>query len=319
MRKTHFLSLLLGAALISSSGAVAMAQDAAANASGKASARSEATAKADKAAPEAAAASASEARATAEDSTEIKRGLASLKSGTTISTELDKTIDAGSAKPGDIVSAKVTKDVKQKGHTVIRKGDRLLGHVTSADAGTKGEAGSELAVTFDRLARGDAEYQLKTVVSSVITTSSDLGGGMQISPLDDGMMMPRPVGAGEGGGRAGGGGLLGGATSTAGSAVSATGSAAGGLVRNVDGTATSALGSTGANVAASEHGSAQSATGVGLSTPLRDVRLNSQTSASQNGEATSVLAARRGNLRLESGSRMQFKVANQTKAEAAKK
>ena len=322
MFKTRCLSLLLGGALISSSGALAVAQDAVAAATGKGSSESEASATVEKAgkkaAPELAAASTAEARGTTEESAEIKRGLASLKSGTAISTQLDQAIDASKAKPGDIVSAKVTKDIKRDGRTVIRKGDRLLGRVTSAEAGAKGQAGSELGVTFDRLARGDAEYQLNTVVSSVISTSGDMGAGIQNSPLDEPMMMPGPV-TGGGGRAGGGGGLLGGVTSTVGSAVSATGSAAGGLAGNVGGTASSAVGSAGTAAGASEHGSAQSGSRAGLSTPVRDIRLNSQTGASQNGETTSVLAARRGNLRLDSGTRMQFKVSNQTEAEAAKK
>lgn len=321
MRETYFISLLLSAALMASASVRSSAQDAAANASG--SATSEASAAVEKAGKktDVAAKSAAEAKAATEDSAEVKRGLASLKSGTAISTELDKSIDARTAKPGDVVSAKVTKDVKRDGRTVIRKGDRLLGHVASAGAGAEGKAGSELGVTFDRLARGDAEYQLNTVISSVVATSGNIGSEGGMSPLDEPMIMPGPVSSGGGGGGRGGsgGGLLGNTTSTVGSTASGAGSGAGGLAGGVGGTATSAVGSAGTAVGASEHGSAQGGAGMGLSTPLRDIRLNSHSSASQEGQTTSMLGARRGNLRLDSGTRMQFKVSNQTEAETSKK
>ncbi len=322
MCKRPYLGMLLGAALAAGSGAVSAAQDAKATGTGQASAASEAATTVEKAekkeAPEAATKSATQAAASSEEQAEVKRGLATLKSGTAISAQLDKTIDARKAKPGDIVSARVTKSVKHEGRTVIRKGDRLLGRVTSAEAGARGEAASELGVTFDRLARGDAEYQLNTVVSSVISTSGDMGAGNQSSPLDDPMMTPGPA-AGGGARGGGGGGLVGGATATAGSAVSATGSAAGGLAGDLSGTASSTAGSAGTAVGASNRASAKSGSALGLSTPTRYIRLNSQTSASESGQTKSVLGARRGNLRLESGSRMEFKVSNQTDVETSKK
>ena len=323
MHERRCLSFILGAALLSNTGALAAAQDAAANAAAKGSAASESPTtvqeEGKKAATGVTTKSAANASAVAEDSAEVKRGLATLKSGTAISTELDQAVDAGTAKPGDLVFAKVTKDVKRGGRTVINKGDHLLGRITSVDASTAGQAGSELGVTFDRMKRGDAEYPLNTVVSSIISSSADMGARDDMLALDEPMIMPRPAPA-SGGSRAGvGGGLVGSATSTVGSAASATGSAAGGLTSNVGGTATSAIGSAGSAVGASEHGSAQSGSRLGLSTPARDIRLNSRTSASQTSETTSMLGARRGNLRLESGTRMKFKVSNQTSAETSKK
>lgn len=319
MSKTRYVGLLFGAALIWSAGTM-FAQDAKANGDPQAAATSEASGKADKKSnPTLSAESGAEAAADSQESAQIQRDLASLKSGTAISTELDQAVDARHAKPGDTVSAKVTKDIKRDGRVVIRKGDHLLGKVTSAEAGAKDKTGAQLGVTFDRLKRGDAEYQLNTVVSSVISSSAEMGARNDMSALDEPMIMPGPAPA-TGGGRAGvGGGLVGGATSTAGSAVSATGSAASEVISNVGETATSAIGSAGGAVGASEHGSAQSGNRLGLSTPARDIRLNSQSSASQTGETTSVLGVRRGNLRLESGTQMKFKVSNQTSAETSKK
>ena len=189
MHERLCISFILGAVLLSQAGTLTGVQDATANATAKATAASESATtlqkEGEKAATGITATSAANATAVAEDSAEVERGLAMLKSGTAISTELDQAVDASAAKPGDIVSAKVTKDIKRDGHTVIRKGDRLLGRVTSAEAGAKGQAGSELGVTFDRLARGDAEYQLNTVVSSVISTGGNMGASNDMSPLDE--------------------------------------------------------------------------------------------------------------------------------------
>src|SRR5260370_2344367 len=59
---------------------------------------------------------------------------AGLSSGTTMQTELTKSLDARKAKAGDQVTAMVTQDVKSDGKVVVRKGSKLIGHVTEAKA-----------------------------------------------------------------------------------------------------------------------------------------------------------------------------------------
>lgn len=61
-----------------------------------------------------------------------------VRAGTQINAELQSTVDARTAKPNDQVVARVTKDVKQNGRTVVHKGDRLGGTVDSRRAARAG-------------------------------------------------------------------------------------------------------------------------------------------------------------------------------------
>jgi len=63
-----------------------------------------------------------------------KEDAAGIRAGTKIKAELESTLDARTAKPGDEVTTRVTQDVKQKGQTVVRKGDHLVGRVTEGEA-----------------------------------------------------------------------------------------------------------------------------------------------------------------------------------------
>ena len=304
MCKSRWLGLLLGAGLILNCAVLAVDLDAA---SGAAAKGSEAT----------------KASATAEDSAEVNRGLASLKTGTTISAELNKTLDARIAKPGDIVSARVTKNVKLDGHKVIRKGDHLLGRVTSVDAGSRYQAGSNLGVTFDRLIRGNAEYQLNTVVSSIGSTSGDSGVGNENSLLDDpALNEPMGISASL---RDRNVYLKGGRNSSAdrpsrtGPPDSKAGSPASEEAGSERGDGNSTRSTPDAVREASKDGPTQIGSRPGLSTPLEDIQLNSQASVWQNGQSTSILGSRYGILRLKSGSRLKFKVANGTTVETSKR
>ena len=304
MWKSRWLGLLLGAGLILNCAVLAVDLDAAPSAAAN---RSEAT----------------KASATTEDAAEVNRGLASLKTGTTISAELNKTLDARIAKPGDIVSARVTKNVKHEGHKVIRKGDHLLGRVTSVDAGSKYQAGSKLGVTFDRLIRGNAEYQLNTVVSSIGSTSADLGIGDENSLLDD-PVMNEPM-AISGSLRDRNVYLKGGRNSSAdrpsrsGPPDSAAGSPASADQRKERSGGYSTQSTPDAVLEASKDGPTQIGIRPGLSTPLEDIQLDTQASVWQNGQSTSILGSRFGMLRLKPGSQMKFKVSNGTTVETSKR
>ena len=234
--------------------------------------------------------------------------LANLRSGTEISTKLESAVDAKKAKPGDEVSAKVTKKVKQDGQAVIKKGDRLLGRVTSVGAGADGKAGSEVAIVFDRLVRGDATYNLETTVSSIVSAPASAGLGGQSMATDD-MMMSGPIAAGGGGSArsSGNAGLLGGATSAVGGATS---SVAGTVGSTVGGAANSTLGGVNATT------SAVAGANTGLATPVRDISLSSRSEANAQAGATSVLSLNHGNLRLEPGTQMKFRVGGQADAQA---
>ena len=72
-----------------------------------------------------------------------------LANGTNINAALVTPLDAKHNKPGDEVVARTTQDVKQNGEVLLKKGTRLTGHVTQAQARLSGQAQSTLGVVFD--------------------------------------------------------------------------------------------------------------------------------------------------------------------------
>lgn len=217
-----------------------------------------------------------------------------LRAGTRINATLESALDAQTAQPGDEVTARVTKDVKQDGQVVIHKGDRLLGHITAVEAGGAAGATSQLAVSFDRLLQGEARSELHTVVTAVFSTpSEDRARQEERMTREDPMMAPAPRRASSRP-SSGSGGLLGGAGSTVNSTVGATTSTAGGVAGGAGVASRSAVGS---------------ATGAMLSTPVRAVRVESGAQAEHQSSLGSMFSTGEGQLRLESGTRLRFEVA----------
>jgi len=70
--------------------------------------------------------------------------------GTKLRVELDKTIDAKKAKPGDPVLAKTMDDLESGGKVVAPRGLKIVGHVVAASPHEKGSA-SRLEIAFDKL------------------------------------------------------------------------------------------------------------------------------------------------------------------------
>ncbi len=89
----------------------------------------------------------------------------SLASGTALHAELDTPVDSKKAKAGDAVTAHVTEAVKVNGQTVVPKNTKLVGHVTQASARAKGDAGSTLAIAFDKaVIKKGQEVSLRAVI-----------------------------------------------------------------------------------------------------------------------------------------------------------
>jgi hypothetical protein len=220
---------------------------------------------------------------------------AEIKNGTKISTELMSNMDARTAKQGDKVVARVTKNVKQHGKVVIHKGDKLVGHVTSVQNSLNGKGGSSLGVRFNQLVQGNTTTQLNTVLTSVLSAR---GSGQAEGSESMGMPpMPAPVAAPAGGG-GGRGGLLGGVGSTVGSTMGSTVGAAG-----------STLGEAGGTVGATAQNTLGANSSLGLATPVRQIHIGSSASAESTAGGNSTLSTRKGDLRLESGTQMRFRVA----------
>ncbi|HLW79512.1 MAG TPA: hypothetical protein VKU44_07920 [Terriglobia bacterium] len=237
-----------------------------------------------------------------------------LSEGTKLSANLASTIDASTAKPGDQVVARVTKNIKAHGRTVIRKGDELVGHVTEVQAAGSGKAGSSVGIAFDRVVAGNSSAQLSTVLNSVVSTPSERQAQQQ-QMAEPALPEPMVMGGGSaaGAGRAssgGGGGLLGGVASTAGSATGTVGSTLGGAgvaagsTVNSAAAAGSAAGVLGANSRSALGGSA----GALVPTPRKSIHLGSGGSVNQQSTASSTLSTNQGNLRLDPGTELQFRV-----------
>jgi hypothetical protein len=92
----------------------------------------------------------------------------SLVRGTALQVELDTPVDSKKVKTGDAVNAHVTEAVKANGQTVIPKNTKLVGHVTQASARAKGDAGSALAIVFDKVVpKKGQEVPLRVVIQAM--------------------------------------------------------------------------------------------------------------------------------------------------------
>lgn len=98
--------------------------------------------------------------------------------GSVIPVQLTKTVDAKKAKSGDEVVATVTQDMKtNSGDVLVPKDTKILGHVTTAQARSKEQKESELAITFDHaVVKGD-QMQLPMSIQAVIAPPPTNPGG----------------------------------------------------------------------------------------------------------------------------------------------
>ena len=112
--------------------------------------------------------------ASARSSTSTNAGSSSLAAGTSPDAELTKSIDARKAKQGDPVEARVRNDVKQDGKVVIRRGSKLIGHVTQAQARAKGDAQSALGIMFDRVqGKGGETMDVHAAIQAIAAPRGD--------------------------------------------------------------------------------------------------------------------------------------------------
>ena len=87
--------------------------------------------------------------------------------GTKLRVELDKTIDAKKAKPGDPILAKTMDDLESGGKVVAPRGLQIVGHVVAASPHEKGSP-SRLEIAFDKLdLEHGAEVPLKATVQAL--------------------------------------------------------------------------------------------------------------------------------------------------------
>jgi hypothetical protein len=219
-----------------------------------------------------------------------------LAVGTTVNSVLSKPLDSRKCKPGDEVVATVSQDVKADGKVVVKKGSKLVGHITEAKTNGEGQANSSLGIIFDHaVLKNGQQVEMRSVVQAIAAAQTNPASSMG----DD-------MGAMGGGSIAStssaskGSGLLGGVGSTA----SATTGAATNLGGNVTGAANSTLNST-ANVGHGVQGALNShSTGV--------LGLNGLSLATQATNATqgSIITSSGKSVHLDSGTQMVLRVTN---------
>lgn len=243
---------------------------------------------------------------------------ADVRAGTKISAMLGTRIDARAAKVGEKVVARVMKNVKQNGRIVVRKGDEIVGHVTAVQEGTY-KAGSHVAIDFDQLLSGGMASRLNTVLSQVVALP---GHRARVGSDFDEPMTP----AGMPGRRAGTSGTLGGSLPGAGSGEGGLGGGVSGSVGGTAGTlgqtVNASLGTPTAGVS-DVTGTARNAkladnARVGLSTPLAELHVSSEVQGGNRSGANSVLSSHHGNLRLDSGTYVQFRVTAESRAQSTR-
>lgn len=203
-------------------------------------------------------------------------GALTLESGARLAAELQGTLDVRKARVGDQVILKTTETIKSAGQPIVKKGAKLIGHITEVRQKSKAEATSSIGVVFDRLESGE----MATPISATITSVTQ---AMTRANLDDRGFST--VAGAASNGRAGtrsqasGGGLLGGVTQTVSGVLDTTTQTVGGAVHSTTGTvggATNTVGST-----------------------LKGIQLSQSTASTSEGGSTLSLSG--GNLRLEKG------------------
>ena len=228
-----------------------------------------------------------------------------LSEGTTMNAALAGSLDVKKNKPGDRIEARTTQDVKQDGKVVLRKGTRLVGHVTEAQTRAKEQMQSELGVAFDHAELRDGQQvPLNASVQALAAAQSTA----RASAGDDDLIASGGGGAAAAGGAGavrGGGGLAGGAlrstSSTVGGVSSGVGSTANGAVGstvNTAGHATSAVG--GLNASGALESNSRGVFG------LEGLSLDGAASSATQG---SLIVSSTRNVHLESGTQMVLQVA----------
>jgi hypothetical protein len=214
----------------------------------------------------------------------------SLSSGTNVQAELTKSLDAKKAKVGDQVTAKVTQDVKSNGQVVVRKGSKLVGHVTEAKARSQGESESRLGIAFDRAVLKDGQEIAFNAVVQALAPAVHAAGSADDNAMIGGTA-PAPMPSSGGGGASGG--AMGGPAGALGSTVGRTvGNTAGTVAGTASGTVNGAAGGA---LNSSSHGV------IGL----QGLNLSSSTSGSAQG---SVISSNNQNVKLDSGTQMVLQV-----------
>ena len=119
-------------------------------------------------------AAAQEAGSAASGRTEV-----TLAGGTPILVELNNGVDSKKAKVGDAIVAHTTAALKSTDdRTILPKGAKIEGHITQADAKSKGGTESALGIQFDKAFMKDGgEIPLSVVIQAIGAPANFSGAG----------------------------------------------------------------------------------------------------------------------------------------------
>ena len=201
--------------------------------------------------------------------------------GSVIPVQLTKTVDAKKAKTGDQVVAKVTQDMKSaSGEVLVPKDTKVFGHVTEAQARSKDQKESQLAIAFDHAQTKDGQtMQMPMSIQAIV--------GQQNNPPANEGNDPAAAPAAGGNSQTGGGGrspMAGGSTPPPSPSAGASGAAS----------------DTQAENAPRPPINAQTQGVVGLS----NINLSPNSNATQG----SVVTSDKNNVKLESGTLLLLRV-----------
>jgi len=91
-----------------------------------------------------------------------------LVSGTIVSVELSKALDARKSKANDKIEARTSMDLLMHGQIVIPRNTKILGHVTEAKVHSKESPNSTVGIAFDRvLMKNGRELPLQAAVQAI--------------------------------------------------------------------------------------------------------------------------------------------------------
>lgn len=114
--------------------------------------------------------------------------------GTDLVAELNQSVNSKKAKLGDPVKATLTQDVISHGKIVIRRGSKLVGHVTEATFRSKEDQESRLGMVFDKaVLKGGQEIDFSAAVRA-------LAPPLRFGAVDKPDMMAPPISGGPPGG-----------------------------------------------------------------------------------------------------------------------
>jgi hypothetical protein len=114
-----------------------------------------------------------------------------LATGTVVSVELSKSIDARKSKANDRIEARTSMDLLQHGQIVLPRNTKIVGHVTEAKAHSKESPNSTVGIAFDRvLMKNGHELPLQAAVQAIarpLPPALPLASDDSMSPAASGM------------------------------------------------------------------------------------------------------------------------------------